>query len=57
VQWVKTIEYMAASQVQLLIECGPGKVLAGLNKRIKPDLTTLAINNPGSLEETLNECA
>lgn len=34
VQWVKTIQFMRDSGVELIVECGPGKVLSGLVKRI-----------------------
>jgi [acyl-carrier-protein] S-malonyltransferase len=37
-----------------VIECGPGKVLAGLNKRIGRELTTLSVFDPDSLEEALS---
>lgn len=53
VQWVKTIQYFAAEGIQTIIECGPGKVLSGLNKRIVADIPTLAINNPASIEGAL----
>jgi [acyl-carrier-protein] S-malonyltransferase len=53
VQWVKTIEYFAQDKIALLIECGPGKVLTGLNKRIIADIPTLAVNNSSSLQEAL----
>ena len=41
---------MKAQGVTHVIECGPGKVLAGLTKRIDPELTGLAITDPASLD-------
>ena len=35
------------------VECGPGKVLVGLNKRIVPDLVNHVINTPGQLDQAL----
>lgn len=40
VHWIETIEYMVSHGVTEIIECGPGKVLTGLNKRIAPSLGT-----------------
>ena len=50
VRWVETIQAMQAQGVTHIVECGPGKVLSGLVKRIAPELTALAINDPASLE-------
>ena len=44
---------MKAQGVTHVIECGPGKVLAGLTKRIDPELTGLAITDPASLDAAL----
>jgi [acyl-carrier-protein] S-malonyltransferase len=41
VRWVETIQFLAKEGVDCCIECGPGKVLAGLNKRIVDGLATL----------------
>lgn len=54
VRWVETIHAMAAAGVTHIVECGPGKVLSGLAKRIDRDLQTLNINDPASLQQTLN---
>ncbi len=53
VRWVETIEAMKADGVTHIVECGPGKVLAGLVKRIDRSITALAITDPASLEVAL----
>lgn len=53
VRWVETIEKMAAEGVSHVVECGPGKVLAGLTKRINGDLTGEAIVDQASLDKML----
>jgi len=53
VRWVETIQAMKAAGVTHVIECGPGKVLAGLVKRIDGELNVLAITDPASLEAAL----
>ena len=40
VRWVETIQYMMNNNVKLFYECGPGKILAGLNKRISREAVT-----------------
>lgn len=57
VRWVETVRAMKAQGVTHIVECGPGKVLAGLVKRIDGDLTALAITDPASLEAALAACA
>src|SRR5690606_29476023 len=53
VRWVETIQFMKAQGVTHVIECGPGKVLSGLVKRIDRDLVGLSIRDPASLQSTL----
>jgi [acyl-carrier-protein] S-malonyltransferase len=53
VRWAEIIQAMAASGVTHVVECGPGKVLAGLTKRIVPTLESLAIFDPASVQEAL----
>jgi len=53
VQWVKTVRAMKQQGVTHLVECGPGKVLSGLTKRIEPELVGLSINDPASLDAAL----
>lgn len=54
VRWVETIQAMKRDGVTHLVECGPGKVLTGLVKRIDRDLTTFNITDPASLQQTLD---
>jgi [acyl-carrier-protein] S-malonyltransferase len=51
VRWVEVVRSMASRGVTHVIECGPGKVLAGLTRRIDPGLQGLAITDPASLEQ------
>jgi [acyl-carrier-protein] S-malonyltransferase len=53
VRWVEVVRHMAAAGVTHLVECGPGKVLAGLTRRIAGDVESHAITDPGSLQQTL----
>ncbi len=53
VRWVETILLMQASGMQRVIECGPGKVLSGLVKRITTELQTDAIVDQASMESLL----
>ena len=53
VRWVETVEAMQAAGVTRIVECGPGKVLAGLVRRIQRDLEALAITDPASLDKAL----
>ena len=53
VRWVETIQKIAADGVHKLVECGPGKVLAGLNKRIDKTTQTLPVYDPESLTQAL----
>jgi [acyl-carrier-protein] S-malonyltransferase len=53
VRWVQTIEAMAAQGVTHVVECGPGKVLSGLVKRISPQMTGVSITDPTSMQAAL----
>jgi [acyl-carrier-protein] S-malonyltransferase len=53
VRWVETVQKMAADGVTHVVECGPGKVLAGLTKRINSDLAGEAIVDQASLDKVL----
>jgi [acyl-carrier-protein] S-malonyltransferase len=51
VRWVECVAAIKARGVHTLVECGPGKVLAGLTKRIDAELTGLPLFDPTSLAE------
>jgi len=47
------VQYMKARGVDALVECGTGKVLSGLVKRIDKDMTGSALNTPADIEAFL----
>ena len=51
VRWVEVVQALRAQGAQVIIECGPGKVLAGMVKRIEPEVQTTTVFDPASLEE------
>lgn len=53
VRWVETVQKMKVDGIARVVECGPGKVLAGLTKRIDGDIVGDAIFDPASLEAVL----
>ncbi|HEY8101987.1 MAG TPA: ACP S-malonyltransferase [Burkholderiaceae bacterium] len=53
VRWVETIQKMASADVTHVVECGPGKVLAGMSKRINGDLIGDAVVDQASLSKVL----
>jgi [acyl-carrier-protein] S-malonyltransferase len=57
VRWVETIRRMAAEGVTHVVECGPGRVLAGLTKRIEPSLESIAIADAAGLQDALARLA
>jgi [acyl-carrier-protein] S-malonyltransferase len=55
VRWVETIHALKNRGAARYVECGPGKVLAGLNKRIDGSLATIAITDEASLDAAKQE--
>ena len=55
VRWSQTLQALATPGVAQVIECGPGKVLTGLNRRIerRGDLSFLALEDPASIDAAL----
>lgn len=54
VRWTGCVQNMAQQGVEVMLECGPGKVLTGLNKRIDKGITAAAINDSASLQSALD---
>jgi len=55
VRWVESMHFLAAQGVTLIAECGPGKVLAGLNKRTLESVPTVALADAAALADTLGK--
>jgi [acyl-carrier-protein] S-malonyltransferase len=55
VRWIETVQWLASHGVTRIVECGPGKVLAGLAKRISKDTETLAVTDSATLSAALGQ--
>lgn len=53
VRWRESVQYMKSAGVDTLVECGTGKILSGLVKRIDKEMTGLALNTPADIEAFL----
>jgi len=53
VRWVECVNTISTAGINITVECGPGKVLSGLNKRINAELTTLSIEKSEELDKVL----
>ncbi|PHS69012.1 MAG: [acyl-carrier-protein] S-malonyltransferase [Methylophaga sp.] len=53
VRWVETIQYLAEQGVDNIVECGPGKVLAGLTKRIDRSVKAYPVLDQASLDKAV----
>jgi [acyl-carrier-protein] S-malonyltransferase len=58
VRWTQTIQAMVAGGARVIVECGPGRVLTGLNRRIEKnkDIEMVAIEDAESLQRALQLC-
>ena len=52
VRWVQTVQALKARGLEQIVECGPGKVLSGMVKRIDASLSAFAVFDPATLAET-----
>jgi [acyl-carrier-protein] S-malonyltransferase len=53
VRWRESVQHMKSQGVEMLVECGSGKVLSGLVKRIDKEMTGLALSTPADIEAFL----
>lgn len=54
VRWVETVKGFSGQGIAALAECGPGKVLAGLNKRIDGDMRAFALADEAALRQAMD---
>lgn len=52
VRWVESVQALKARGAATIVECGPGRVLSGMVKRIAPELVTATVYDPATLAET-----
>jgi [acyl-carrier-protein] S-malonyltransferase len=55
VRWVEIIRHMASNGIDTLVECGPGKVLAGLNRRIDKTMAALPVYDLVTLDAAMEK--
>ena len=55
VQWVDCVQTLVKLGAARVVECGPGKVLSGLNRRIDDSLQSFSIEDPDRLQQSLSE--
>jgi [acyl-carrier-protein] S-malonyltransferase len=54
VRWIETVQHLGHKGVKRIVECGPGKVLTGLSKRIVPDVECIAIQDSAALAAAIH---
>ncbi|MDA0831295.1 MAG: ACP S-malonyltransferase [Proteobacteria bacterium] len=55
VRWVETIRHIVKEDIRIGCECGPGKVITGLNKRIDKEFQMISLASPEAMELAMNE--
>ena len=55
VRWVETIRHIVKKDIRIGCECGPGKVITGLNKRIDKEFQMISLASPEAMELAMNE--
>ena len=53
VRWAETIRKMAAAGVTHVVECGPGKVLAAMTRRVAPQVQSMTLSDRAAVENAL----
>src|SRR5688500_447740 len=55
VRWIETVQFLAARGVRRIVECGPGRVLVGLSKRIASEVEYVAIQDSAALQAAVGK--
>ena len=55
VRWVETVQYVTTKGVSVVVECGPGKVLMGLSKRIDKTFQMISWSSPEDIQTTIDQ--
>lgn len=55
IHWVDTVRAFVTAEITHVVECGPGKVLSGLNKRIDQHLQQLSLTDSGAIKRAIND--
>lgn len=57
VRWVELVQAMKQQGITHVVECGPGKVLSGMVKRIEPDMVAMSVTDPETMQAALDALA
>lgn len=57
VRWVECVQALAANSIEMAVECGPGKVLSGMNKRIDKSIKSYQTDAPDTIAATVQSFA